>query len=88
MPIRDFKTPRTDAEWFLFYLFNDPDFLKKKQKITEGLKKVYGDNYSVILMACNSTSTLWAEFTKTTSGKDCLALMEKVSIRFEVPTYI
>ena len=87
MTSKDFLIPKTDAEWFLFYLFNDPDFIAEKLKIFENLKQVYGDGYSAILMAFNKGELL-AELSKTVGGKDCLNLIDKVSTRFEVPTFI
>ena len=88
MPHKGFITPRTDPEWFLYYLFNDPDFIAEKLKIFKSLKQIYDNKYSVILMIFNNGAKLTAELSKTASGKNCLTLIKKTSIRFEVPTFV
>ena len=49
-PNISFRTPRTDRDWFLYYLFNDAEFVKSKKKIINSLKEEFGEAYSVIIM--------------------------------------
>ena len=48
---------RSHSEWFLFYLFNDPDFIQEKMSINESIIKFIGiEGFGVMILLATNES--------------------------------
>lgn len=80
----DFKAPRTNQEWFLHYLFNDPLFIEDKNQVLDYLKTEYGDLYGVLFLLIGKyslCSQLSQDKGKNNKGTRMIRAMAK---KFEV----
>lgn len=75
----DFITPRTNTEWFLYYLFNDLEFVKSKEKIINSLKQEFGEGYSVIITLRNKSP-----FNSSLRNSKASMQIDKLANKFEV----
>jgi len=84
----DFKTPRTNKEWFLYHLYNDPQFIKDKDQIINYLKTEYGDLYGVKFLLIGKYS-LCSQLTEEKGRNNKGTLMiQAMAKKFEVSTSI
>ncbi len=80
----DFKTPRTNKERFLYYLFNDPLFIENKNQVLDYLKTKYGDLYGVLFLLIGKYS-LCSQLSKDKGKNNKGTLMIRaMAKKFEV----
>jgi len=87
----DFHTPRTNKEWFLYYLYNDPQFIEEKEKIRNYLKTEFselGELYGVIFLNLNKESICSLLIAKKGKNSKGVLMIQAMAKKFEVSTFI
>jgi len=87
----DFHSPRTNKEWFLYYLYNDPQFIEEKGKINNYLKTEYselGELYGVIFLNLDKESICSLLIEKIGKNNKGVLMIQAMAKKFEVSTFI
>ncbi len=82
-----FRTPRTDRDWFLYYLFDDADFIESKNQILSCLNDAIGENYQVMFLLARNGELL-DRLLQINGTNNCLKLIKQTAVKFEVPESI
>ena len=83
--------PRNHREWFLHYLFTDPDFIISKNEINKSIENLVGEgSYSIMKLLTDSHSIseqLLDRFGKDKTVMKILDLIAQTAKRFQVSTF-
>lgn len=79
--------PRSHREWFLFYLFNDPDFIEKKDDILSNIKELVGIKALGVMLLLASSESVCVQLLRypgQRSAEKIAASIEDLAKTFKV----